>query len=233
LYAASKLSGIVRSGVVVERKERSMTKNGVRVLYGLAIVVAGVAISGSAHAQALNTFLRWRNASTAHGTFYLGVSGGVKCNPANEQCGVAAGTPLITWQKAGLDQEVQLILPGGGYVSLQDYYSDPWTNSGTCLHVRGQSTSLNAVLETQSGGSCLFGDNSTRWHTVRAEDLNAPFPGCYVFQNAASSLYMAVSAGNVQNGSAIVQYALCQPGSNACGAPAGYHADQFWCPEAP
>lgn len=215
-----------------------MTKARMRVLQGLAIVVAGVAISGSAHAQALNTFKRWKNAKTpcCSAPFYLGVSGGVKCNSANGQCGVASGTQLITWGKAGLDQEVQLILPGAGYVSIQDYYGDPWTYSGVCIHVRGQSTSLNASVETVSGGSCLFGDDSTRWAFHRAEDIGfpaAPFTGCYAIENEVSHLYMSVSGGNVGNGSNVVQYPLCRPGSNVCGAPAGYHADQFWCPEDP
>jgi len=199
------------------------------VLQGLAIVVAGVAISGSAHAQ---SFSRWRNASTAHGTFFLGVSGGAQCNRF-EECGVVPGTQLITWQKAGDDQQWRLVLPGGGFVDVQDFFPDLATNSGTCMHVRNQSSSAGANLELTSGGFCIFSDNSVRWHLVRAEDIGAPFPGCFAFQNGLSGMFMSVYQGNVQNGSRVVQWPLCQPGSSACGAPAGFHADQFWCPETP
>jgi hypothetical protein len=198
------------------------------VLQGLAIVVAGIGISGAAHAQ---SFSRWRNANTAHGTFYLGVAGGEVCNPANGQCGVAPGTQLITWQKAGDDQEVKFTLPAGGLVFLQDFYEDPWAIAGTCLHVRGQSNSENANLETESS-LCLV-DPYARWLPEAAENLGAPFPNCFAFQNQGSGLFMSVNQGNVQNGSRIVQWPLCVPGSGACGGPSGYHADQFWCPEAP
>jgi hypothetical protein len=206
-----------------------MRRSGVRVLQGLAIVAAGAAMSGSAHAQ---SFSRWRNANTTNGTFYLGVSGGEVCDPANDQCGVAAGTQLITWQKGGDDQQWKEVLPGGGFVDFQDFFPDPWTNTGTCMHVRGQSNSENANLETQSGGACLT-EPSARWRPIRAEDMGAPFPTCIAFQNLSSGMYVSVSQGNVKNGSHVIQWPLCQSGSSACGSPAGFHADQWWCPEAP
>ncbi|HVV53580.1 MAG TPA: RICIN domain-containing protein [Polyangia bacterium] len=191
-------------------------------------MVAGAAISGSAQAQ---TFSRYRNANTAHGTFYLGVSGGEVCDPANEKCGVKAGTQLITYQKSGDDQQWELTLPQGGYVYLQDLLGDPWTNDGTCINVVNRSTSQGANLEIESAG-CI-GDPTARWRPVQAEDLGAPYPGCYAFQDLASGLYMGVSGGNVQNGSHVIQWPLCIAGSNACGGPAGFHPDQFWCPETP
>lgn len=205
---------------------------------GLSIVFAGLAVSGSANAQ---TFGRWRNANTTNGTFYLGVAGGCEYykGPGYE-CGLKSGQQIITYQLAGLDQ--QMAAPTDETVGrIQDTYPDYQDlTTPMCVAVANNSKSLNAGVviwdcQTTSQGPGQY------WKAESAEDLGAPsqYAGCFVFINQNSSpsypankpVVLSVQNGVVKNGSAVVQYSLCTDTNGACGNPSNqWHADQFWCP---
>lgn len=205
---------------------------------GLFVVMAGVAISGSAHAQT-NTTARWRNADTTYGTYYLGVSGGVVCN---ESCGIPDGKSLITYQKSQTDQIWTVTtIPLPGFINLYNVITDsvpryPGFQIPECIafpwsQQQGLLDGLNANAVTAECSS----PGATGFEVQSAESLGAPFQywGCYAL-SAANSLYLSVYQGKVKNGSPVVMWPLCIPNSGNCGNPSNaWHPDQFWCPEVP
>jgi hypothetical protein len=212
-----------------------MKKTTVRVVLSLSVLIAGVALSRVADAQSGShgTFPRLRNANTAHGTFYLGVSGGEQCNQY-EECGLVAGTQLKVWQKSQLDQTWFLPPQQNGYRfgNVINYFVDLWTGNDLCIVVQNNDAfkqGTNLVVT-----DCTTDYATKYWYATPAEDLGAPYPGCFAISESLDAMYISVAAGNVQNGSLVDIWPLCRPGSNACGNPSNaFHPDQFWCPEAP
>lgn len=211
-----------------------MNRRATQIGLGVSAVIAGLMLSGSASAQS-TSLQRWQNANTTNGVFYLGVSGGEVCTGPNGSCGLKRGTQIITYQSSGDDQKMSApVVDTTG--RIQDYYNDKDNMIvSMCVGVANNLKSLNAGLviwdcQDQSQGPGQW------WEAVSAEELGAPFPGCFVFVNQNSSvngatIVMSVQNGVVKNGSGVVQYSLCSPASNACGNPSyAWHADQFWCP---
>jgi hypothetical protein len=210
-----------------------MTKCAVRLVQVLFIVISGFATSGLAHAQS-PTWARWRNANTAHGRFYLGVSGGEVCQSGGGPCGLVAGTQLITWQKSGPDQEWGVVEQSGNVNRLPGYniQNDLFDFSGgaMCLVIPFSKIGGNQQVIVDS----CYNDaiDETYWVAVSAESLGAPYSGCYAIKPYTSGYYMSVSQGDVHNGSSVVLWTLCKPNSGNCGNPSNaWHPDQFWCPE--
>jgi hypothetical protein len=207
-----------------------------RTALGGVIVAASLAVAGSASAQTA-TWALWKNANTTNGTFYMGVSGGPKCN-ASRQCWVNPGTQIITWTQSQGDQYMGAIenFPPG--TTIQDFYKDSSGNP-MCLQVAGNSQSTNAnivVSECQNRTQ----SPSQFWQAASAEDLGAPFPGCFMFFNMNSPgvtlMVLSVFQGSVKDGSRVIQFPICEPtsGGNTCGFPPNaWHPDQFWCPIQP
>jgi hypothetical protein len=213
-----------------------------RTALGGIIVAASLAVAGSASAQTA-TWALWKNANTTNGTFYMGVSGGPKCN-ASRQCWVVSGTQIITWVASQGDQYMgaTVPVPSDPYVvestTIQDFYKDSTGNS-MCLAVAGNSQNQNASIVVTA---CSNASPSQYWAAYRAEYLGAPYPGCFLFVNENNSSgganVLSVSQGSVKNGSHVIQFAECAPmptGNTAsCGfAPNAWHPDQFWCPVQP
>ncbi len=216
-----------------------------RVLHGWSTFIVGLAIAGSAQAQAV-TMARWRNADTRRGTFYFGVSGGETCNPSTNICGLKSGTQIITYQKSGEDQ-IWGATESWFSIGIQDLFPDIANGNPLCVTPQNESTSRNANLIVKD---CQFdvqdpnvpapsdnGDWNQVWAAIPAESVGAPYTGCFAFEKGlqndpAGPTVMSVYQGIVQNGSHVVQWPLCQPGSNACGNPPNaFHPDQWWCPE--
>ncbi len=172
------------------------------VALGLSVIASSLAVATPASAQS-----RLRNAYTANGTFYLGVSGGY----------MHVGTQLIVWQKAG-DDQLWYLPPGQG--SIQDYLTD---NNGftVCVDAQGDPNGgLGANLIIQL---CNPGYTEEFWQMFSAEKLGfgANYPGCYMFYNVAKGLAIGVAGGNtsVKNGTHVIQWTY------------DTSANQFWCPE--
>jgi hypothetical protein len=209
-------------------------KRATQIGLGVSLVIAGLALSGSANADS-TPLQRWQNANTTYGAFYLGVSGGEVCTGPNGSCGLARGTGIITYQLSGDDQKMSAPLVDATG-TIQDFYADKDNMIiSMCVGVGNNSQSLGAGLviwdcQDQTKGPGQY------WTALSAEELGAPFPGCFVFVNQNSSVngatvVMSVQNGVVANGSPVIQYSLCEPTNNACGNPANaWHADQFWCP---
>jgi hypothetical protein len=180
------------------------------------MVIASVTLAAPASAQNLG---RWRNADTTHGNFFLGVAGGPVCNYAG--CGLNNGTNIIVWQYSQMDQ---LWWPDAGG-PLQDYYYNISNGLPMCAGVAAGSINQGTpIIIWQCNGAL---DQS--WKIVSADAVSAPFPGCFVFFNNKSGMVMGVSAGNVQNGTRVIQWPLFY---GTPGAPTGWHPDQFWCPQS-
>jgi hypothetical protein len=195
-----------------------------RIALGLFIVGASLAASKAANAQ-FTTYVRWQNASTPGGNLYfMGVAGGPSCS--GNRCSYTSGTQIILWAWGQNDQNWYAPHPGVTEHVVNEFGS-PVSGEGYCLHPSGSTNNSNLVINPCTTGTI---DN---WTVKSAESLNppAPFGGCFIFQNQLSGRVMAVYQGNVSvRGARVIEYDLCQPGSNVCGSPAGYHADQFWCP---
>lgn len=143
---------------------------------------------------------------------------------------------MITWALAGDDQEMSA--PADDATgTIQDFYNDSVNDVlPMCAGVAANSKALNAAVviwdcQDQTQGPGQY------WKAVSAEELGAPFSGCFAFVNQNSTLpgkqpvVMSVQGGVVKNGQTVVQYTLCTPTNGACGSPANWwHEDQFWCP---
>jgi len=186
------------------------------IVLGLLVIAASLVSAAPASAQG-----RWKNQDTSHagGPFYMGISGCCVCHE-RAGCTVTDGTPIIVWQASQNDQLWYETAPGTGPV--QNYYWDGFAN--TCLGVAGNSTSNGAQLQIQR---CDTSQPGQTWELDKAESFMAPFPGCFVFRNGHSGQVAGVSAGNVQNGTNVIQWPfyLGTPNSTV-----GWHPDQFWCP---
>jgi hypothetical protein len=207
-----------------------MNSRAVRVAQVVVILVGGLTVARSAHAQGLS-WRHWRNANTTNGTFYLGVSGGEVCNGIGGPCGLATGTPLVTWQQSGWDQLWGI---GGNDIvqnDLPDFGGDP-----VCIGAQNHVDGKNANLAVYDCSDTV--DSDMHWFAYPVEELTppAPFPGCYVFFEAGKTdgTVMSVYQGVVKNGSRVVEWPLCTPNRGNCGSPTNaYHADQIWCPDSP
>jgi Ricin-type beta-trefoil lectin domain-like len=205
-----------------------------RRMLGAFIVIASLAVSGFASAQA-QIWGRWRNASTAAGgPYYLGVSGGEVCDPATEKCGVKPGTQLITWTKSGLDQFMGAANPAnnGGPGIFRDWYND-WFDGTTpmCLALPNNATTgpenTNVVI-----WDCDSQNNAQNWYLVPASIEGAPYPGCYLIVNQGNGMALSVYQGNVKDGARVILWPGCAPNNGECGNPSNaWHPDQFWCPD--
>ena len=200
-----------------------MKTSATRIALGLFIAVATLGISKGAHAQ---TWAHWRNQVEPGGVpLYLGVSGGPFCTPTRG-CGYTAGTHIILWTSTTSgDQNWLTSFPGTG--NVQNEFGDPGTGDPWDLAVYGDYTanSTYVVIEPPTVNSAI-------WTITRAEDLGAPYTGCFAFINQNSGKAMVVYQGNVYKGASVVQYDLCTPTNNLCGNPShAWHPDQFWCPE--
>ncbi len=199
-----------------------MKTSATRIALGVFIAAATMAASKGAHAQG---FVRWQNASQPNGVqYYLGVSGGPWCTPTRG-CGYTAGTQIITWTKSQDDQYWLGNYPGT--VSVENKFGDPGVGDPWFLAVSGNSTSNSANLVIEPWG---YGSSET-WVIESAEQLGAPYSGCYAFVNQHSGKAMAVQGGVPNNGAHVIQYDFCAPNNNNCGNPShAFHPDQFWCP---
>ncbi len=205
-----------------------------RAILGGFVVIASLAISGSASAQS-KIWARWKNAASPASTpYYMGVSGGKVCSWYG--CGVATGTQIIMWTKSDWDQEMGAPDPanGGGPGLVQDDYND-YEDGETpmCLALQNNATSggQNTNFVIWDCGPQNPGQNI---QLKRAEDLSpaAPYPGCYAFIDQGTGMALSVYQGNLYKGARVVNWPLCVPNSGACGSPSNaYHADQFWCPD--
>jgi hypothetical protein len=213
-----------------------------RWVLGGITMVASLAVASSASAQTV-TWALWQNANTANGMFYMGVSGGPKCNSTTHQCWVNPGTQIITWTQSQADQYMGAIenwFPG---TQIQDFYKD-MNGNPMCLGTAANSTSQNANIVVWECQDKTQGPGQY-WQSFRAEDLGAPYPGCFMFVNmnttAATGGFegvLSVFQGSVKDGSRVIQFPICSPRPNSntasCGfAPNAWHPDQFWCPYQP
>jgi hypothetical protein len=194
-----------------------MRKVMTRAGLGVSIITASLVLAMPASAA---NQTRWLNANQTHGAFYLGVAGGPVCNGVG--CGVKDGTNIIVWALGQFDQLWTATAPGAGIV--QDYYNNNVSPFGPmCLGVAGGVLTQGAPLIIWD----CNGNADQKWNTITAESLNAPFPGCFVFSDGQSGQVMGVTAGNVVNGTRVIQWPLF------VGVPhelTGWHSDQFWCP---
>jgi hypothetical protein len=195
------------------------------VVLGLCIVVGSFAMSSPAHA----TEQRWNNRATGSQgqQFFFGVSGCCTCFP-RVGCKINPGTGIIIWQLSQDDQIWDTTAPANG-VMVQNRLDDG--SSRDCLGV----SSVNPPGITNNGAqmiiqACNASNNAQKWNIKRAEDWQAPFPGCFTFQNVNSLKFLGVSGGTMQNGTKVIQWTLFQGTPNMT---TGWHADQFWCPVAP
>jgi hypothetical protein len=195
-----------------------MKPSAARIALGLFITTASLMASTTASAE---TTGRWKNAASPSGTpYYFGVSGGPLCG--GNRCTYNQNTPIILWTSSQNDQYWGAAAPGTGHVL--NNYGDIVSGTPWCLHPSGSTNNSNLVIDP-----CLT-SSIDNWRLISAESLGAPFPGCFAFQNQLSWRVMSVYRGSIFSGAHVVEYDFCQPGSNVCGSPAGYHADQFWCP---
>jgi hypothetical protein len=197
-----------------------------RIALGVFVLTASLAASRAATAQ---TWARWQNASTPDSNpFFFGVSGGPICG--GHGCTYNPNTQIIMWQLGQDDQDWLTTFPGGAQ-HVVNAHGDIVSGTGWCLHPSGSTNNSNLVIDPCTTSSI---DN---WIITKGSDLTQPATGnlanCYVFQNQLSFRVLSVYQGRVFNGAHVVEYDFCQPGSNVCGSPAGYHADQFWCPRNP
>lgn len=205
-----------------------MTRSALRIVQGLSIIIAGVAISGSAHAQ---SWMKLRNANMVHGKFYLGVSGGQVCNSLG--CGVEPGTQIIMWQSAfGGDQ--LWAWPMTDSTLTNDLPIIGGVPPAACIWIDDEPSGFPVENDSTYIENCAF---ASQWQAVTAESLGAPYSGCFAIKALSGSPgapeYLSVYQGNVVNSSHVVLWPLCQPNSLNCGNPSAWHPDQFWCPEKP
>jgi hypothetical protein len=192
-----------------------MRRNTLRTALAAFIVIACVALTAPASAQDL---VHYRNADTSQGKFFLGVSGGPTCSPVD--CGLNNGQSIITYQLSGSDQQ-WWSTTNGPLLNLNDNVT---IDALMCLGVAGGKLNEGIPLVIWQ---CNGADDQS-WKVVPAETLKAPFPECFAFFNNKSGMVAGVSGGKVQNGTKVIQWPLFQ---GTPGGDAGWHPDQFWCPQ--
>ncbi|HXJ22914.1 MAG TPA: RICIN domain-containing protein [Polyangia bacterium] len=196
-----------------------MEKNRIRFLFGMAIAAGTMAAARPAAATNLLKDL----ATDSHGNaYYLGVSGGPQCN--SQTCWINDGTQLIIYTRSGLDQDWEFSLSGS--TRIQDLESDNDNpRHSMCIDLVGFASAgqgANAIVEPCSSAS------EQVWYFVAASQYQAPFPGCYVIENAHTAEVLGVSNGTMTNGTHIIQWPLFTGTPNQ---DIGWHHDQFWCPQ--
>lgn len=195
---------------------------------GLFVVTSGLALARPASAT------RWRNLDTRNGTFFLGVSGG--CTSTQFGCRIVSGRNIIVWQNTGDGKDHRDQNWMGGSVATASTFignSLPSTTPQLAgLSLGGTWTQAGVqVVVRDIPPCCSTADQS--WEIKKAEDVHAPFAGCFLLKNVASGMVAGVSGGTLAQGKNVIQWGLFLGASDqgSITNPMGWHLDQFWCPE--
>jgi hypothetical protein len=200
-----------------------------RLALGLSIIATSLALARPASAT------RWRNLDTRNGTFFMGVAGG--CVNTVNGCRLISGTKIIVWQNTndGKDHRDQNWMVAGA-ASPNTFVGN--TLPSTTPQLAGLSIAGNPIA---NGSQVIVRDilpccnaADQKWEIKRAEDVQAPFTGCFLFRNINSGQIAGVAGGTVTQGKDVIQWPLFlgTPNQGSLQNPMGWHLDQFWCPEA-
>lgn len=180
----------------------------IKIALGLSALMSVLTVTSSASAQTLS---RWVNAKNTN--YGLGVSGGATCEGDHGDCWLNDGQQIVIWNTFGYDQVWSV--SENTTATVRNNYDDSTPNA-LCLGVSGGSTSPGANLIVWP----CNGHADQNWDVIPAG--NAPFnlnaPGCYVFQTSDGQV-MAVSGGNMSNGTHVEQWPATHP-----------TLDMAWCP---
>jgi hypothetical protein len=205
-------------------------RNVVKFALGLSVIAASFALARPASAT------RWRNLDTRNGTFFMGVSGG--CTNTQFGCRIFSGRNIIVWQNSSTDgknhTDQNWMVPGVANPStLIGNTLVSMTPQLAGLSILNSSTAAGAQVVVRDIDPQVFRPDQS-WEIKRAEDVQAPFTGCFILRNRNSSQVAGVSGGTLSQGQNVIQWALYlgTPNQGSVQTPMGWHLDQFWCPEA-